>query len=68
MRSKIEPLKREAKTIRKQKPLILNWFREKKQLSSGIEALASCRSLRLLTDSNEEAIFFVVGFIKICTM
>ena len=36
MRSKIEPLKKEAKTIRKHKSLILNWFRAKKQLSSGI--------------------------------
>lgn len=36
MRSKIEPLKKEAKTIRKHKPLILNWFRAKKKLSSGI--------------------------------
>ena len=36
MRSKLEPLKKEAKTIRKHKPLILNWFRAKKQLSSGI--------------------------------
>lgn len=36
MRSKIEPLKKEARTIRKHKPLILNYFRAKKQLSSGI--------------------------------
>jgi len=36
MRSKIEPLKREAKTIRKHKELILNWFRAKKSFSSGI--------------------------------
>jgi transposase len=36
MRSKIEPLKKEAKTIRKHKSLILNYFRAKKQLSSGI--------------------------------
>ena len=36
MRSKIEPLKREAKTIRRHKPLILNWFKAKKQFSSGI--------------------------------
>jgi transposase len=35
MRSKIEPLKKEAKTIRKHKSLILNYFRAKKQLSSG---------------------------------
>jgi transposase len=36
MRSKIEPLKRVAKTIRKHKPLILNWFEAKKAFSSGI--------------------------------
>ncbi len=36
MRSKIEPLKREAKTVRRHKALILNWFRAKKSFSSGI--------------------------------
>jgi len=36
MRSKIEPLKKEAKTIRKHKELILNWFRAKKSFSSGV--------------------------------
>ncbi len=36
MRSKIEPLKKEARTIRKHKELILNWFRAKKAFSSGI--------------------------------
>lgn len=36
MRSKIEPMKKEAKTIRKHKDLILNWFRAKKQFSSGV--------------------------------
>ena len=36
MRSKIEPMKKIAKTIRKHKPLILNWFRAKKVFSSGI--------------------------------
>jgi len=36
MRSKIGPLKKVAKTIRKHKPLILNWFRAKKAFSSGI--------------------------------
>ena len=35
-KSLIEPLKREAKTIRRHKPLILNWFKAKKQFSSGI--------------------------------
>ena len=36
MCSKIEPLKKEAKTIRKHKELILNWFRAKKAFSSAI--------------------------------
>ena len=36
MRSKIEPMKKVAKTIRKHKPLILNWFKAKKQFSSGV--------------------------------
>ncbi len=36
MRSQIEPLKKEAKTIRRHKDLILNWFRAKKMFSSGI--------------------------------
>jgi len=31
MRSKIEPMKKVAKTIRKHKPLILNWFKAKKK-------------------------------------
>lgn len=36
MRSKIEPMKKVAKTIRSHKPLILNWFKAKKAFSSGI--------------------------------
>lgn len=36
MQSRIEPLKREAKTIRRHKELILNWFKAKKAFSSGI--------------------------------
>lgn len=36
MRSKIEPLKKEAETIRKHKELILNYFKAKKAMSSGI--------------------------------
>ena len=36
MRSRIEPLKREAKTIRKHKGLILNWFKAKKAFSCGV--------------------------------
>lgn len=36
MRSKIEPMKKQAKSIRKHKPLILNWFKAKKAFSSGI--------------------------------
>ena len=36
MRIKIEPIKKMAKSLRKHKPLILNWFRAKKAFSSGI--------------------------------
>ncbi len=36
MRSKIEPMKKVAKTIRNHRELILNWFRAKKQFSSGV--------------------------------
>jgi transposase len=36
MKSQIEPLKKQAKSLRKHKPLILNWFRAKKMFSSGI--------------------------------
>jgi len=36
MRSKIEPMKNVAKTIRKHKELILNWFKAKKAYSCGI--------------------------------
>lgn len=36
MRSKIEPMKRIAKMLRRHRPLLLNWFRAKGQLSSGV--------------------------------
>ena len=36
MRSKIDPIKKVAKTVRRHKPLILNWFKAKKAYSSGI--------------------------------
>ena len=36
MFSKIEPMKKEARTIRKHKGLILNYFKAKKAFSSGI--------------------------------
>ena len=35
MRSKLEPMKRVAKMLRWHRPLLLNWFRAKKQFSSG---------------------------------
>jgi transposase len=35
MRSKIEPMKKVARTLRAHEPLILNWFRAKGALSSG---------------------------------
>ena len=36
MRSQLEPMKKIAKMMRRHKPLILNWFRAKKALSSGV--------------------------------
>jgi transposase len=36
MRSKIEPMKKEARMLRRHRPLLLNWFRAKKQFSSGV--------------------------------
>ncbi len=35
MRSKIEPMKKVARTLRKHSDLLLNWFRADGQLSSG---------------------------------
>ena len=36
MRSRIEPMKKVAKTLRRHRELILNYFRAKKQFSSGV--------------------------------
>ncbi len=36
MRSKIEPMKKIARMLRQHRPLLLNWFRAKGQLSSGV--------------------------------
>ena len=36
MRSRIEPMKKVASMLRRHKELILNWFRAKKEFSSGI--------------------------------
>ena len=36
MRSKIEPMKKMARQLRRHRPLLLNWFRAKGQYSSGI--------------------------------
>ena len=36
MRSRIEPMKEIARSLRKHRPLLLNWFRAKGQFSSGI--------------------------------
>lgn len=38
MRSKIEPMKKVAKTMRAHKPLILNWFKAKKALSKALSS------------------------------
>jgi len=36
MRSKIEPMKKVAKMLRRHRPLLLNWFRAKGRLSSAV--------------------------------
>ena len=36
MRSRIEPLKKVARSLRQHRPLILNWFAAKKQYNAGI--------------------------------
>ncbi|HDH05485.1 MAG TPA: ISL3 family transposase, partial [Nitrospirae bacterium] len=36
MRSKIEPMKKTARMLRKHRQLLLNWFRAQGQLSSGV--------------------------------
>ena len=36
MRSRIEPMKKVAKMLRNHRELILNWFRAKKEFSSGV--------------------------------
>jgi transposase len=36
MRSKIEPMKRVARMLRRHQPLLMSWFKAKKQFSSGI--------------------------------
>lgn len=36
MRSRLDPIKAFVKTIRRHQPLILNWFKAKKQYSSGV--------------------------------
>jgi transposase len=35
MRSRLEPMKKIARTIRTHRPLILNWFRARGEVSSG---------------------------------
>jgi len=36
MRSKIEPMKKVARMLRRHRPLLLNWFRSRKRFSSGV--------------------------------
>ena len=50
MLSKIEPMKKVAKTLRKHQPLILNWFKTKRQYSSGIvEAINASAKMTIRT-------------------
>jgi len=47
MRSRIEPLKKVARSLREHRPLILNWFAAKKQYNAGIvEGLNANAKLR----------------------
>jgi transposase len=40
MRTRLDPMKRVARTLRKHRPLLLNWFKAKGEISSGaIEGL-----------------------------
>jgi transposase len=43
MRSKLEPMKQVARTLRTHRPLILNWFRARKLFSSGIVEGFNCK-------------------------
>jgi transposase len=36
LRSRLEPMKKVARMLRKHRPLLLNWFRAKKRISSGV--------------------------------
>jgi transposase len=36
MRSRIEPMKKIARTLRSHRPLLLNYFKARKQFSSGV--------------------------------
>ena len=36
LRSRIEAMKKVARMLRKHRPLLLNWFRAKKRISSGV--------------------------------
>ena len=53
MRSRIEPMKKVAKTLRSHRKLILNYFRAKKQFSSGV--LMKQISIDIVGPSNREA-------------
>lgn len=43
MYSRIKPMKKVALMIRQNKPLIINWFKAKKNISSGIVEGLNCR-------------------------
>jgi transposase len=36
MRSRLEPLKKVARSLRRHRPLLLNWFRAKGEISAGV--------------------------------
>ena len=47
MRSRLEPIKKVVRSIRKHQPLILNWFAAKKEFSSGIVQGLNYRKLAI---------------------
>jgi len=69
MRSRIEPMKKVAKTLRSHRELILNYFRAKKQFSSGVvEGLSSTLKVTMRCSSGfrtfiitELALYHVLG-------
>ena len=49
LRSRLEPMKKVARTLRAHRPLILNWFRAKREISSGaVEGMTDSRTIKVV--------------------